>query len=156
MRGIADELREHPFFTGLPEAYVQLIAGCGEHCPYRAGTLIAREGSDANHFFVLRGGRVALELNTGASQTVRIQTLDEGDVLGWSWLFPPYHWAFDVRAVQDLRTIRLDGACLRRKCDEDPAMGYALMQRFSQLMMERVEATRLQLLDLYATKEERG
>jgi CRP/FNR family cyclic AMP-dependent transcriptional regulator len=97
---------------------------------------------------VLRAGRVALELHAAASRSVCIQTLDAGDVLGWSWLFPPYRWSFDARAVQDVRAICIDGECLRGKCDEDPAMGYALMQRFSRLMIQRVESARLQLLDL--------
>ena len=143
MRNIGDELGEHPFFSGLPKRYVNVLGGCGENVVFKAGSLIAAEGSSADYFFVLRSGRVALELQRPPQRTVRIQTLDTGDVLGWSWLFPPYRWSFDARAVQDVRAIQLDGRCLRKHCDEDPAMGYALMQRFSRLMMQRVEATRL-------------
>jgi CRP-like cAMP-binding protein len=139
----------HAFFSDLPEDYVRLMAGCGENVLFRAGALIAAEGAEADHFFVLRTGRVSLELHTSPSRSVCLQTLDAGDVLGWSWLFPPYRWAFDARAVQDVRAIRVDGQCLRGKCDEDPALGYALMKRFSRLMIQRIESTRLQLLDLY-------
>lgn len=156
MKGIAEEMREHPFFHDLPEAYVQLMGGCGENVTYRAGELMAAEGAQANHFFVLRAGRVALEVHSAPARSVCIQTLDAGDVLGWSWLFPPYRWSFDARAVQDVRAIRIDGACLRGKCDEDPAMGYALMQNFSRLMIQRVESARLQLLDLYGQGPGRG
>jgi CRP/FNR family cyclic AMP-dependent transcriptional regulator len=150
VKTIADEMLEHPFFHELSEDYVRLMGDCGENTIYRAGALIAAEGAAANHFFVLRAGRVALELHAAASGSVCIQTLDAGDVLGWSWLFPPYRWSFDARAVQDVRAICIDGECLRGKCDEDPAMGYALMQRFSRLMIQRVESARLQLLDFYA------
>ncbi len=154
MKTIADELAEHPFFAGLPSHYVEVLSGCGENAIYKADSLIAAEGSRADLFFVLRSGRVALELQHAPQPPVRIQTLDAGDVVGWSWLFPPYRWSFDVRAVQDVRAIRLSGRCIRDHCDEDPAMGYALMQRFSRLMMQRLEATRLQLLDLYGQHAE--
>ncbi len=74
---------------------------------------------------------------------------DGGDILGWSWLFPPYRWSVEARAVQQVRAIKLDGECLRGKCELDPAMGYELMKRFSQIMLQRLEAARLQLLDIY-------
>ena len=128
------------------------MASCGENTVFRAGALIAAEGTDADHFFVLRHGRVSLELHTAPSCPVCIQTLDAGDVLGWSWLFPPYRWSFDARAVQDVRAIRVNGQCLRDKCDDDAELGYALMKRFSRLLIERIESTRLQLLDLYGQK----
>lgn len=149
MKSVADEMLAHPFFSELPEDYVRLMAGCGENVIFRADTLIAAEGAKAEHFFVLRSGRVSLELHTSPSRSVCIQTLDGGDILGWSWLFPPYRWAFDARAVQDVRAIRVDGECLRGKCEDDTALGYALMKRFSRLMVQRIESTRLQLLDLY-------
>jgi CRP-like cAMP-binding protein len=153
VKSIADEMLEHPFFAGLREDYVRLMGGCGENVTYRAGQVLATEGSPADHFFVIRAGRIALELHTAPAQTACLQTLDAGDVLGWSWLFPPYRWSFDARAVQDVRAIRVDGACLRGKCDEDPAMGYALMKNFSRLMIERIESARLQLLDLYGGRD---
>lgn len=149
MRTVGDELRAHPFFAGLSEDCMQLIAGCGEHVVFRSGATIASEGSAANEFYVIERGRVALQLHTSATGALLIQTLDAGDILGWSWLFPPFRWSIDARAMQDVHVIRLDGKCLRGKCDTDPAMGYALMQRFSYIMSQRVEATRLQVLDLY-------
>jgi CRP-like cAMP-binding protein len=152
VKRVFDEMLEHPFFRDLPEDYVRLLADCGENVAFRAGSLIATEGATADHFFVLRHGRVSLEVHTAPSQSVCIQTLDAGDILGWSWLFPPYRWTFDARAVQDVRAIRFDGQCLRGKCDEDTALGYALMKRFSRLMIQRLESTRLQLLDLYGHK----
>jgi CRP-like cAMP-binding protein len=149
MRTLVDELRAHPFFTGLSEDCMRLIAGCGERVMFRSGMTLASEGSAANEFYVIERGRVALQLHTSATGALLIQTLDAGDILGWSWLFPPFRWSVEARAMQDVHAIRLDGKCLRAKCDSDPVMGYALMQRFSYIMSQRVEATRLQVLDLY-------
>jgi CRP-like cAMP-binding protein len=149
MKSIADEMRQHPFFRDLSTDYLQLMAGCGKNVVFRAGSVIAAEGSEANEFFLLKKGRVSLQLHASPAGMLRIQTLDAGDILGWSWLFPPYRWSVEAMAVQEVHAIGLDGRCLRDKCDADPVMGYALMQRFSRLMIQRVEATRLQLLDLY-------
>ncbi len=78
-----------------------------------------------------------------------IATLGEGAVVGWSWLFPPYRWSFDARALELTRTVAFDGACLRGKCEADTTLGYELMQRFAAVMLDRLQATRLQLLDVY-------
>jgi len=79
-----------------------------------------------------------------------IETLEEGDILGWSWLIPPYLWRFDARIVEPTRAIALDGKCLRMKCDENHDLGYELLKRFAHIVTQRLQATRLQLLDIYA------
>lgn len=154
MKDIAEELLEHPFFAEMPEDTVRLIAGCGRNMIYQPDSLLAKEGSEANEFFVIRRGRVAIELHAAHTGTARIQTLDAGEILGWSWLFPPYRWSIEARAMQEVHAIKLDGKCLRQKCDADPALGYALMQRFSRIISQRLEATRLQILDLYGQVHE--
>jgi hypothetical protein len=73
--------------------------------------------------------------------------------MGWSWLFPPYTAHFDARAVEPIRATVLDGACLRRKCEADPALGYEIMKRFSGILIERLQSTRRQLVDAFETKE---
>jgi CRP-like cAMP-binding protein len=78
--------------------------------------------------------------------------LAAGEVLGWSWLIPPYHWKFDARAIEQTRALALDGKCLRTKCEEDHDLGYELLKRFAQIMEERLQATRLQLLDVYGLR----
>jgi hypothetical protein len=80
---------------------------------------------------------------------VTIHTRHEGEVLGWSWMVPPYRWHFDARASETTRAIAMDGKCLRTKCDEDHDLGYEIMKRFSLVIAERLEATRLQLMDIY-------
>jgi CRP-like cAMP-binding protein len=149
MQTIEDILVEHPFFKSLEPAYLQLIAGCGSNVRFNAGDYIFREGEDANHFYIIRYGKVALEVFVPKRGFVTIQTISEGDVVGWSWLFPPYRWFLNARAIEPVRAIALDGKCLRTKCEEDPKLGFELMKRFARIITERLQATRLQVLDVY-------
>jgi len=141
-------IRQHPFLQGLEPQYLKLIVGCASNMRFKAGQLLFHEGEEANQFYMIREGKVALEIPAGPRPIV-IQTVREGDVLGWSWLVPPYRWRFDARALDPTRAIALDGKCLRTKSEEDHNLGYELMKRFSNVMVERLEATRLQLLDVY-------
>lgn len=142
-------LAEHPFFKGLGKPYLQLIVGCATNVRFNAGQSIIHEGEEANHFYLIRHGKVALEISTPKSAPITIQTIGEGEILGWSWLIPPYHWLFDAKAVELTRAIALDGKCLRKKCEEDHDLGYELLKRFAHIMEQRLQATRLQLLDVY-------
>ncbi len=147
---LAPLLREHPILLGLPPAHIDLIVGCASNVKFNAGDFIFRAGEPANAFYVIRRGRVNIESFTPHRGAITIETVSDGELLGWSWLIPPYHWHFDARAVTLTRAIALDARCLRNKCDADPALGYELLKRFSQIMEQRLEATRLQLMDLYA------
>lgn len=147
--GLEPLLLEHAFFRGLAPRDVALLAGCASNVRFAADELVFREGDPADRFFLLREGRVAVEVRVPARGSVVLQTLEAGDVLGWSWLFPPYRWTFDARALEPVRALAFDGVCLRRKCDEEPRLGYALMQRFARIVTERLQAARLQLLDVY-------
>jgi CRP/FNR family transcriptional regulator, cyclic AMP receptor protein len=138
-----------PTFEGLEPSQLELISGCGQNRVFEAGEYMAREGEDADSFYVVRHGRVALDLPAGAGGKLVIATLGEGSVVGWSWLWPPYRWSFDVRAIDQTRAIVFDGACLRGKCEADKDLGYALMQRFAGIILDRLQATRLQLIDVY-------
>ena len=145
-------IAEHPFFTDLDPGYTELLTGCASNVRFGPDTYIFREGQVANHFYLLRSGKVALETLTGRSTPIRVETLEEGDVLGWSWLVPPYVWNFHARALQDTRAIALDGKCLRGKCEQNHDLGYEFLKRFSQIMVRRLHATRFQLLDVYAAR----
>ncbi|MGA8248129.1 MAG: cyclic nucleotide-binding domain-containing protein [Nocardioides sp.] len=148
MATIAERLTDHPFFAGLPPDSIDLVAGCAKNARFRAGEYLYREGQPADTFFVVRHGRVALEMRTPTGSTV-IDTAEEGEVLGWSWLVPPYRWTFDGRAVDDVRAVCFDGACLRGKCTDDPELGYAFLQRVVGVMSARLHSARVRLLDLY-------
>jgi CRP/FNR family cyclic AMP-dependent transcriptional regulator len=149
IRGLETLLAEHPFFKGLEPTYLSFIAGCGANVTFQAGEYIFREGDPADHFYIIRHGRVQREIFAPERGPLPIDTLAAGDVLGWSWLFPPYRRFSDARALELTRAIALDGACLRDKCDEDHHLGYELMRRLAPLAMRRLQATMLQLLDLY-------
>ena len=149
LQSIEQLLAGHPFFSGLPQPDVSFIAGCGRNVVFQAGAYIFREGEPADQFYILRHGRVALEIFAPERGPIVVETVDEGEVLGWSWLFPPYRWSFDARAIDLTRAVALDGACLREKCDDDPRLGYELTRRFVPILVGRLEATRIRLLDLY-------
>ena len=149
MRSLQELLVEHPFFAGLDEATVGMLVGCASNVHYRPGEYLFREGDPADRFFVVRRGRVALDLHGPGQAEMVVDTVDEGGVVGWSWLVPPYHWFFDARAMQEVSAVAVDASCLREKCEQDPALGYALMQRVAGVMYHRLQSARIRLLDLY-------
>ncbi len=149
MQPLESILTKHPLFKDLDKRYLELIIGCASDVSFDAGKLIFREGEEANHFYIIRQGKVALQLVFvhGAEPTL-VQTLGEGDVLGWSWLFPPYSWRLDARVVALTEAIAMDGKYLRTKCEEDQNFGYELTKRFAHIMEQRFQAIRqLQLLE---------
>jgi len=148
---IAELVAGHPLLAGLPGDAVALVAGCARNVAVETGTLILEEGSPADTLYLLRRGRVALELHAPGRGHITVETVGPGDPVGWSWLFPPYRCHFDARSLEPVGAIAVDAACLRAKADADPAFGYALMQRVSSVILDRLQATRLRLLDLYGT-----
>jgi len=145
-------LGEHPFFKDLDEAYLKLVTGCASNVRFEPDAYIFREGEEANQFYLIRQGRVALQILAPERGPITVETLEEGDILGWSWLIPPYNWHFDARALEMTRAIALDAKCLRRKCEEDHNLGYELLKRFGHIMEQRLSSTRLQLLDMYGVR----
>lgn len=149
MKEIRDLLAEHAFFRDLAPQYLDLIAGCGQNVVFQPGGYLFREGEQADHFYVIRHGLVQMEIFSPERGPLAIETVGEGEVLGWSWLFPPYRWSLDAQATELTRAVALDGACLRGKCDEDSELGYELFKRFAPIMSKRLNTTRLRLLDVY-------
>jgi CRP/FNR family cyclic AMP-dependent transcriptional regulator len=149
MRELDELIAASPVFAGLAESYLQVIAGCAINEHHPAGTSLFREGSPAERFFLLRKGAVALEVHAPGRGALVIETFHPGDVVGWSWLFEPYLWQFDGRTTEPTSLVGFDGACLRDKCEADHELGYQLMRRFAASIVERLQATRLQLLDVY-------
>jgi len=150
VESLEDIIAGHSFFSDLDERHVQSLTGCAANVRFDAGTYLFREGEQANHFYLIRQGKVAIEISAPPRKPIIVQTLSDGDVLGWSWLVPPYEWRFHARAVEPVRAIALDGNCLRARCEENHDLGYELLKRFAQLITQRLEATRFQLLDVYA------
>ena len=146
---IAEYLPDHPFFAPLRPEVIDLFAGCATNVHFEPGQALFHEGDAADHFFLIRKGRVSISTHSPGLGGVVMDTVDAGGVVGWSWLVPPYRWMFDARAVQGTSAVVFDATCLRSKCDSDPAVGYALLQQVNKVMFTRLEATRMRLLDLY-------
>lgn len=146
---IQELIEAHPFFDGLDPSHLSTLAGCGRNQAFEAGSYLFREGDPADVFYILRRGRVALEVALPDRGPVAIDSAGAGEVVGASWLFPPHRWLFDARAVEPVGAVGLDAVCLRGKCDEDPELGYELMKRFAAVFVGRMASARLRLLDLY-------
>ena len=151
MKSISELLGDHPFFVGLPPDTLEMIAGCGHNVHFAEDSRIISESDPADIFYVLRRGKVAIEIDTPRRGPLVIETIGPGDLLGVSWLLPPYRWTFDARAVEPTGAIAIDAACLRGKCDADPVLGYEMFKRFAGVVRDRLQATRLQLVDVYGS-----
>ena len=141
-------LMRQSFFEYMEPAHLRTVSGCAGERDFNPGELILREGDYASTFYLIREGSVSLETHVAGSGSITIQTLGPGDILGWSWLFPPYRWHFDARVLTPTSTLEFNGACLRQQCDDDPALGYDIMKRVAQTIIERLQASRLQLMGI--------
>ena len=138
--------KAHPFLRDLNPGLLTPMAACAMPTEFKAGELIFREGEMANRFYLILEGRVQLEAEATDRPGVLGDYIGEGDVLGWSWLFPPYTWNFTARAVEPVRAIFFYGTLLRERCDADPALGYELMKRTTAVVIHRLQSTRQQLV----------
>ena len=144
-------LVEHPFLYGFEQRHIKLIVGCASNIVFQPEQFIFREGEPADSFYFIRHGKIMIETYVAEKGSIVIQSRGEGEMLGWSWLIPPYRWHFDARAAELTRAIALDGKCLRQKCEEDHDLGYEIMKRFATIIAQQLEVTRLQLMDMYGT-----
>ena len=126
IRDLEQTLPDHPFFEGFDHETIALLAGCAHNVHFRPDELVFQEGQRADAFYLVRHGRVAIELHRPAGGPGILDTVEEGGVLGFSWLVPPYRWLFDARATEDTRAVSFDATCLRTKCDADPVVGRAM------------------------------
>jgi CRP/FNR family transcriptional regulator, cyclic AMP receptor protein len=142
-------LAEAKAFNGMSEKHLALIAGCAQNKVFEDGEYLMREGDAADSFYVLRLGRVALEIFVPERGGVVLETVEDGDLVGWSWLLPPYRVHLDARAVGSVHVVAFDAVCLRGKADQDPELGYELMRRFIPVIVERLQASRVRMLNVY-------
>lgn len=149
VRDLESILEDHPFVSGMHYDHVHTLLGCCSNQRFDAGEYMFRGGSEAHEFFLIREGNVSVELHVPQKGGLRLETRGGGDLLGWSWLMKPYRWHFDAKALTPVAALMIDGRCLREKCDKDPAFGYDILRRFSELMVRDVRQMSLQLLDMY-------
>ncbi len=146
---IGDRLAAHPFLSGLGATHLDMLATHARSVHFAAGEYLLRERHAATVFYLIEQGRVALEINGGVRGQLLIETIESGECLGWSWLFPPYKWHFSGRAVDGVQAILLDGIRIREQCESDHSLGYEIMKRIAGVAIQRLQATRLGLLDVY-------
>lgn len=142
-------VREHQFFAGLSQSFCTLVSGCAKNVRFDAGQYLFHEGDAADEFYLIRHGRVALTITVPGKGVVTVHTVSAGELAGVSWLVPPYRWTYDAKALELTRAIALDAKCLRNKCEADHDLGYEMMKRFMPVLVERLQAARLQMLDIY-------
>ena len=138
----------HPFLKGMTQHQHRILASCAMRAHFDAGETVFRAGDPANRFYLILNGKVAIESQGKGRSVVSIQTIGSGEVLGWSWLFPPYIWHFDATALEPTEAVFIYGTPLREECEADHELGYELMKRMAEVMLTRLQATRWQLLGL--------
>lgn len=150
---MAELVASHPLLAALPGDAVAEVAGCARNVAYAPGELLLAEGDPADTLFLVRRGRIAIEIHAPGRGPIVIETVGPGAAVGWSWLFPPYRWQFDARAVVPVGVIAVNATCLRAKADADDALGHQLVTRVAAVLLERLQATRIRLLDLYGADD---
>ena len=142
-------LREHAFVRDLDEKHVNSLIACATDERFREGEYLWRQGDLADVFYLIRDGEVSLGIAVPNKGSIHIETVASGEVLGWSWMFPPYRWHFDARVTKPVRAFALDARCLRQKCQTDTQLHYELLIRLMPVIGDRLDATRRKLVDLY-------
>ena len=146
---LAPRVAFHPFLAGMSRTQLALLTDCAVATHFKKGQTILHEGEFANRFYLIESGRVALESGADFGEPVVIETIGPGDLLGWSWVFPPYIWQFTARAVDSTTAIFFYGTILREYCEKDHSLGYELFKRMSVVMMKRLQAARKQMLSVH-------
>jgi CRP-like cAMP-binding protein len=136
----------HPFFRNLKPEHLAIVTESAKEMKFKAGETLFREGEPASQFYLIEGGRVVLEAHDAVDGTAQVQDLTGGQVLGWSWLFPPFTWHFQARAAEPTTGIAVNSGHLLMAAERDPSFGYELMKRVAGIVIQRLQATRKQLL----------
>ena len=148
VKAVESVIADHPFLRGLKPEHLLLLADSAMRMRYEVGELIFREGDPANRFYLIEQGQVSLESHRKDEAPVAVQVIGPGDVLGWSWLFPPYYWHFDARVLEPTTAIFFYGTRLREQCEQNHDFGFEVMKRMTHVVIDRLQAARKQLLSI--------
>jgi CRP-like cAMP-binding protein len=148
MKTLNEAIMKHAFFHGMKPEHLAVLTEGAKPASFKAGDVLFREGEPADRFYLIQSGKIALETHEPANGTMLVQTLGPGDVLGWSWLFPPFFWHFQARAIEPVNVIVLSGAHLLVTAERQHDFGYELMKRVALVVIRRLQTTRKQLLAL--------
>jgi CRP/FNR family transcriptional regulator, cyclic AMP receptor protein len=148
IEAMATRVALHPFLAGMNRSQLTLLTDCAMVVHFNPGQVVFREGELANRFYLIETGKVILESSGRFCDPVTIDQVGAGDLLGWSWMFPPYVWHFTARAVEPTEAIFFYGTILREYCERDHSLGYELFKRMSAVMIKRLQAAREKMLAL--------
>jgi CRP-like cAMP-binding protein len=151
-QSLTRSLKEHSLVKGLLDGHIDFLNGCTKNVRVAAGRFLFREGAPADELYLVRSGKIALEVHDGPRGTVVLETIGADDTLGWAAVNPPYRWNVDARAVEPTLLFAIDGACVRQKLEADHSFGYAFTKRLMNEIHERLERVRLQALDVYRVR----
>ena len=146
-QAISNYLSGHPFFSGLDEKSIEFLSASAITRKIEGRQVLFRQGTRSDKFYLLRSGRVSVEVPALVGPVLQIQNLGEDEILGWSWLIPPYQWHFQARVEENSEIIEFDGSVILERCERDPKFGYELFKRFAGLMSERLDAARQKMID---------
>jgi CRP-like cAMP-binding protein len=144
---LEEYLSTQAFFSGLSPEFIGFLARCASERQIEPGQVLFRQGERAHYFYLIRNGSIAIEIPAITGPTLTVQSLGAGQILGWSWLIPPYKWNFQARAEAPTTLLAFDGDAVLARCEEEPTFGYALLKRFASLMGERLEVARRSMMD---------
>ncbi len=147
MQSIEEYLSAHAFFSGLDDNFMKFLTSSVKKVQIKEGHVLFQQGKPADKFYLVRNGKISVQVPALMGPTLELQTLGEGQILGWSWLIPPYRWNFHARALEDSEVLEFDGSAILARCEEDPKFGYELFKRFAALMSERLDAARQKMMD---------
>jgi len=140
-------LAAHPVLDGMPADHLEVLAGFASDVAFPAGHRLFEESLGADQFWLLQSGSVALDLRVPGQGRVRIDTVGPGELLGWSWRFPPYRWAFGAVTASPVRAFEFDAQAVRASCASEPAFGHEVTGRLAYVLAKRLESTRVRLID---------
>jgi len=146
MEVTAEALAAHPFLHGLSHDHLAVLAEAASDVTFPAKQRLFEDGGSATRFWLLQSGHVNLDLLVPGQGRMKIDTIGIGELLGWSWLFPPYRWAFGAVAATPVEAFEFDGRMVRACCASDPALGYEITQRLAHVVAKRLQATRVRLI----------
>jgi CRP-like cAMP-binding protein len=149
-------IAQHPFFHGLPAEDIRSVAAQAAILSFQEGELLFKEGEDADKFYLVIKGKVAVESHSPDKGAVRIQTIEDGEMLGWSWLVAPYQYRFGAKVVTQTELIVINGKQLRVQCEKEPVLGYEMMKRMVRAIAARLELTRQMFMDIYGKKAKKS
>ena len=146
---MATRVALHPFLAGMNRNHLALLTDCAIPVKFKKGETILREGEMANRFYLIETGEVVLESGPRFGKAVVVDRIGAGDLVGWSWMFPPYAWHFTARAVEPTSAIFFYGTILREYCERDHSLGYELFKRMAPIMLKRMQSAREKMLAVY-------